>query len=203
MKRLIAYSSVSHMGVVLLGVAAAAGFGDMAFRQAALTGATVQMVAHGLITGMLFFCVGVISDRAHTREISVFGGVARKMPLLATLFTFAGLASLGLPGLAGFVAEYMTFTSSYKIWSAVTIVSVFTMILTASYLLWMLKRVFYGPFNTKWNWLPDANWRETIPLITLAAVIVFIGVFPNFLIDVINSSLTALMHAVSMAGIPH
>ncbi len=203
MKRLIAYSSVSHMGIVLLGVAAAAGIGDMAFRQAALTGATVQMVAHGLITGMLFFCVGVISDRAHTREIAVFGGVAKKMPLLATLFTFAGLASLGLPGLAGFVAEYMTFTSSYKIWGTVTIISVFTMILTASYLLWMLKRVFYGPFNTRWNWLPDANWRETIPLITLAAVIVFIGVFPNFLIDVINSSLTALMHAVSVAGIPH
>jgi NADH-quinone oxidoreductase subunit M len=203
MKRLIAYSSVSHMGIVLLGVAAAAGIGDMAFRQAALTGATVQMVAHGLITGMLFFCVGVISDRAHTREIAVFGGVAKKMPLLATLFTFAGLASLGLPGLAGFVAEYMTFTSSYKIWGTVTIISVFTMILTASYLLWMLKRVFYGPFNTRWNWLPDANWRETIPLITLAAVIVFIGVFPNFLIDVINSSLTALMHAVSVAGTLH
>ena len=203
MKRLIAYSSVSHMGIVLLGVAAAAGIGDMAFRQAALTGATVQMVAHGLITGMLFFCVGVISDHAHTREISMFGGVARKMPLLATLFTFAGLASLGLPGLAGFVAEYTTFTSSYKIWGTVTIVSVFTMILTASYLLWMLKRIFYGPFNTRWNLLPDANWRETIPLITLAAVIVFIGVFPNFLIDVINSSLTALMHAVSVAGILH
>ena len=77
------------------------------------------------------------------------------------------------------------------------------MIQTASYLLWMLKRVFYGPFNTRWNWLPDANWRETIPLITLAAVIVFIGVFPNFLIDVINSSLTALMHAVSVAGVLH
>src|SRR5579872_4121619 len=117
MKRLIAYSSVSHMGIVLLGVsAAAAGFGGMAFRQAALTGATVQMFSHGLITGLLFFCVGVISDRAHTREIAVFGGIAKKMPLLATVFTFAGLASLGLPGLSGFVAEYMTFTSSYQIW---------------------------------------------------------------------------------------
>ncbi len=203
MKRLIAYSSVSHMGVVLLGVAAAAGIGDMAFRQAALTGATVQMISHGLITGMLFFCVGVISDRAHTREIAVFGGIAKKMPLLATLFTFAGLASLGLPGLAGFVAEYMTFTSSYKIWGTVTIVSVFTMILTASYLLWMLKRVFYGPFNTRWNGLLDANWREAIPMITLAAFIVFVGIYPSFLIDVLNSSLTALMHTTSVAGILH
>jgi NADH-quinone oxidoreductase subunit M len=202
MKRLIAYSSVSHMGVVLLGVAAAAGLtgtAQMAFRTAALTGATIQMFAHGIITGMLFFCVGVIYDHAHTREIAVFGGVARKMPLLATLFTFAGLASLGLPGLAGFVAEYITFTASFKIWTAVTAASVFTMILTASYLLWMLKRVFYGPFNIKWSWLPDANWREALPLFTLAAIIVFVGIYPTFLINMITPTLHALMQTVSTA----
>ena len=206
MKRLIAYSSVSHMGIVLLGVAAAAGTLTSSnqvspFGMAALTGATVQMFSHGIITGMLFFCVGVIYDHAHTREIAVFGGVAKTMPLLATLFTFAGLASLGLPGLAGFVAEYITFTSSYQVWNVVTIVSVFTMILTAAYILWMLKRVFYGPFNTKWNRLPDANWREALPLITLAVVIVFVGVFPNFLIDVITPALAALLHGVSSVGI--
>ena len=195
MKKLIAYSSVSHMGVILLGVAAAAaGFGEMAFRQAALTGATIQMFSHGLITGMLFFCVGVIYDHAHTREIAVFGGVAKKMPLLATLFTFAGLASLGLPGLAGFVAEYITFTASYQVWAVVTVISVFTMILTASYLLWMLKRVFYGPFNTKWSWLPDANWREAIPLISLAVFIVFVGIFPSVLIQLITPALKAILH---------
>ena len=195
MKKLIAYSSVSHMGVILLGVAAAAaGFGGMAFRQAALTGATIQMFSHGLITGMLFFCVGVIYDHAHTREIAVFGGVAKKMPLLATLFTFAGLASLGLPGLAGFVAEYITFTASYQVWTVVTVISVFTMILTASYLLWMLKRVFYGPFNTKWSWLPDANWREAIPLISLAVFIVFVGIFPSVLIQLITPALKAILH---------
>jgi NADH-quinone oxidoreductase subunit M len=206
MKKLIAYSSVSHMGVVLLGVAAAAGTLTNTnqvspFGMAALTGATVQMFSHGIITGMLFFCVGVIYDHAHTREISVFGGVAKQMPLLATLFTFAGLASLGLPGLAGFVAEYMTFTSSYQVWNVVTIISVFTMILTAAYLLWMLKRVFYGTFNTKWIRLPDANWREALPLITLAVVIVFVGVFPNFLIDVITPALSALMHGVNSVGL--
>src|SRR5438067_1980867 len=208
MKKLIAYSSVSHMGVVLLGVAAAAGTITTSnqvspFGMAALTGGTVQMFSHGIITGMLFFCVGVIYDHAHTREIAVFGGVAKQMPLLATLFTFAGLASLGLPGLAGFVAEYMTFTSSYQVWNAVTIISVFTMILTAAYLLWMLKRVFYGRFNTKWNKLPDANWREALPLITLAVVIVFVGVFPNFLINVITPALAALLHGVSSVGIIH
>ena len=182
MKRLIAYSSVSHMGIILLGVAAAATVGDMTFRMAALTGATVQMFSHGIITGMLFFCVGVIYDHAHTREIAVFGGVAKKMPMLATLFTFAGLASLGLPGLAGFVAEYIVFTSSYKNLSVITVISVFTMILTASYVLWMLKRVFYGPFNDKWSWLPDANLRETIPLFALAGVIVFVGIYRLFVI---------------------
>jgi NADH-quinone oxidoreductase subunit M len=199
MKKLIAYSSVSHMGIVLLGVAAAAGSGDIAFRTAALTGATVQMISHGLITGLLFFCVGVIYDHAHTREIAVFGGVAKKMPLLATLFTFAGLASLGLPGLAGFVAEYMVFTSSYRIWSAATIIAVFTMILTAAYLLWMLKRVFYGPFNTKWHWLPDASAREAVPLIVLAVFIVLVGIYPLPLIDAFRPSLAQIMHvAVAM-----
>src|SRR5450755_2334644 len=94
MKRLIAYSSVSHMGIVLLGVAAAASSGSEAFRMAALTGATVQMFSHGIISGLLFFCVGVIYDKAHTREIAIFGGVAKRMPMLATLFTFAALASL-------------------------------------------------------------------------------------------------------------
>src|SRR5947207_2313488 len=119
MKKLIAYSSVSHMGVVLLGVAAAAGTLTNSnlvspFGMAALTGATIQMFSHGIITGMLFFCVGVIYDHAHTREISVFGGVAKRMPALTTLFTFAGLASLGLPGLAGCVAAYIAVTGSFK-----------------------------------------------------------------------------------------
>jgi NADH-quinone oxidoreductase subunit M len=199
MKKLIAYSSVSHMGIILLGVAAAAGTGIIAFRMAALTGATVQMISHGIITGMLFFCVGVIYDHAHTREIAVFGGVAKKMPVLATLFTFAGLASLGLPGLAGFVAEYMAFTGSFQVWTTITAISVFAMILTASYLLWMLKRVFFGPFNEKWTWLPDATLRETIPLYTLAAFILLIGIYPTFLINVITPSLTQLMQGVSAA----
>lgn len=194
MKKMIAYSSVSHMGIILLGVAAAASAGSVAFRMAALTGATVQMFSHGIITGLLFFCVGVIYDHAHTREINVFGGVAKKMPMLATLFTFAALASLGLPGLAGFVAEYMTFTGSFAELSVITIVSVFTMILTAAYLLWMIKRVFYGPFNTKWSWLPDASLREQIPLYALAAVIVFVGVYPAALIATITPALSNIMN---------
>ncbi len=205
MKRLVAYSSVSHMGIILLGVAAAAmaihtSNPDVArFGTAALMGATVQMISHGLITSLLFFCVGVIYDHAHTREIEVFGGVAKRMPFLGTLFTFAGLASLGLPGLAGFVAEYMVFTSSYRIWPLQTAIAVFTMILTAAYLLWMLKRVFFGPFNMQWNWLPDASWREGIPLVTLAAFIVLVGVYPGFLLDVIVPALHQLLPVAATA----
>jgi NADH-quinone oxidoreductase subunit M len=198
MKKMIAYSSVSHMGIVLLGVAAAAGTGDAAFRMAALVGASVQMVSHGLITGMLFFGVGVVYDHAHTRDIAVFGGIAKKMPRLATLFTFGGLASLGLPGLAGFVAEYLVFTGSFQVWTTITALSVFTMILTASYILWMLKRVFYGPFNPKWNWLPDATLRETLPLFVLAAVIVLVGVYPKALIDIFVPSLAQILHGVGL-----
>ncbi|MBV8694082.1 MAG: NADH-quinone oxidoreductase subunit M [Chloroflexi bacterium] len=197
MKRLIAYSSVSHMGIILLGVAAAASSGSIAFRTAALTGATIQMFSHGIITGLLFFCVGVISDHAHTRDIAVFGGIAKKMPLLATLFTFAALASLGLPGLAGFVAEYMTFTGSFQELNVITTISVFTMILTAAYLLWMLKRVFYDPFNAKWNGLGDANLRELVPLFALAALIVLVGIYPKPLIDVITPSLGQLLHTAT------
>ena len=210
MKKLIAYSSVSHMGIILLGVAAAAGAGngfftgalaggEQTFRQVALTGATLQMFSHGIITGMLFFCVGVVYDLAHTREIAIFGGIAKRMPMLGTLFTFASLASLGLPGLAGFVAEYMVFTSSFRVWTIPTLLAVFTMILTAGYLLWMMKRVFFGPFNQKWNWLPDASPRELFPLFALAGLIVFVGVYPAPLINMISSSLTPIVHtAVTM-----
>jgi NADH-quinone oxidoreductase subunit M len=200
MKKLIAYSSVSHMGIILLGVAAAvSNIGDPMFREAAMMGAILQMFCHGIITGMLFFSVGVIYDHAHTREIAAFGGVAKRMPLLATLFTFAGLASLGLPGLAGFVAEYITFTSSFAAWPTVTIISVFTMILTAAYLLWMLKRVFYGPFNPKWDWLPDANAREVVPLVVLAVLIIVVGVYPSVLTNVITPTLQTLMHSFNVA----
>jgi NADH-quinone oxidoreductase subunit M len=210
MKKLIAYSSVSHMGIILLGVAAAAGAGngifqsalaggDVAFRQAALTGATLQMFSHGIITGLLFFCVGVVYDLAHTREIAVFGGIAKRMPMLGTMFTFAAMASLGLPGLAGFVAEYMVFTSSFRIWTIPTILAVFTMILTAGYLLWMIKRVFFGPFNQKWSWLPDASARELVPLFALAALILFVGIYPAPLLQVISSSLLPIVHTAVTA----
>jgi NADH-quinone oxidoreductase subunit M len=211
MKKMIAYASVSHMGYILLGVAAAAAAtsgafvsGNLAsFREAALTGAALQMFTHGTITGMLFFCVGVLYDKAHTRDIDVFGGIAQRMPILITLYTVACFASLGLPGLSGFIAEYLTFTGSFALIPIPTVFSVFGIVLTAGYLLWMLRRSFFGPLNMKWAWLPDASVRETVILGTLAAVILFVGLYPAPLVDLIKPSLHHMLTTMpSIASVP-
>jgi NADH-quinone oxidoreductase subunit M len=216
MKKMIAYSSVSHMGYVLLGVAgaAAASTAQVAFRQAALTGATLQMFTHGAITGMLFFCVGVLYDKAHTREIDVFGGIATRMPVEITLYSIACFASLGLPALAGFVAEYLVFTGTYAILPGPTIAAAFGVVLTAGYLLWMLRpverapqhpqqyllwmlrRSFYGPLNMAWSWLTDATPREAFPLVALTVVILFVGIYPKPIVDLLTPSLHQLLNTV-------
>jgi NADH-quinone oxidoreductase subunit M len=201
MKKMIAYSSVSHMGYVLLGVAAAAAVGTAAsgFRQAALTGATLQMFTHGTITGMLFFAVGVLYDKAHTREIDIFGGIAQRMPTLILLYSVACFASLGLPGLSGFVAEYLVFTGSFALLPAVTIASAFGVVLTAGYLLWMLRRAFYGPLNLKWSWLTDARTiPEVVPLVALAVVILFVGIYPKPMVDLLTPSLHQILGTVQV-----
>ncbi|HEX6540140.1 MAG TPA: NADH-quinone oxidoreductase subunit M [Ktedonobacterales bacterium] len=192
MKRMIAYSSVSHMGYISLGVAAAAvatSAGNLDFRQAALTGASLQMLTHGVITGMLFFCVGVLYDRAHTREIDVFGGIGKVMPVLMLLYSFACFTSLGLPGGGGFVSEYLTFTGAYATLPVQTILAVFGVVLTAGYLLWMLRRSFYGALNPKWSWLTDATLRERSILVALVVVILFIGIYPAPFVDLLSPSL--------------
>ena len=198
MKRMIAYSSVSHMGYVLLGVAAAAAAGSvsMAFRQAALTGATLQMFTHGTITGMLFFSVGVLYDKAHTREIDVFGGIGKRMPMLMLLYSVACFASLGLPGLSGFIAEYLVFTGSFATLPLATILSAFGVVLTSGYLLWMLRRSFYGPLNMKWDWLTDASVLEAFPLVALTVVILFVGIYPKPMVDLLTPSLQQMLHSM-------
>jgi NADH-quinone oxidoreductase subunit M len=179
------------MGYISLGVAAAAvatSAGALNFREAALTGASLQMFAHGLITGMLFFCVGVLYERAHTREIDIFGGIGKVMPVLMLLYSFACFTSLGLPGGAGFVAEYLTFTGSYATLPVQTVFAVFGIVLTAGYLLWMLRRSFYGVLNPKWAWLTDASARERVILVSLAVVILLVGIYPTPFIDLLSPS---------------
>jgi NADH-quinone oxidoreductase subunit M len=199
MKKMIAYSSVSHMGYVLLGVAAAAALGplNMNFRQAALTGAALQMFTHGTITGMLFFAVGVLYEKAHTREIDAFGGIGKRMPTLMLLYTIACFASLGLPGLSGFVAEYLVFTGSFATLPVATICAAFGVVLTAGYLLWMLRRSYWGPLNMKWSWLTDATALEAFPLVALTVVILFVGIYPQPMVDLLTPSLQHMLNGMS------
>jgi NADH-quinone oxidoreductase subunit M len=184
LKRVIANSSISHMGYVVLGAAA--------LTPMALEGAVFQMFAHGTITGLLFIMVGLVYDRTHTREISDLGGLAGRMPFIAVTFIVAALASLGLPGLAGFVAEFLVFVGSFPAWRWATIIAVFTIVVTAGYMLWLLERVFFGPERPQWTRLGDASRLEVATVGALLAVIVIVGVFPTLLASIIVPSVSAI-----------
>ena len=173
LKRVIANSSISHMGYVVLGASA--------LTPMALQGAVFQMFTHGTITGLLFVMVGLVYDRTHTREISALGGLATRMPFIAVTFMVAALASLGLPGLSGFVAEFLVFLGSFPVWRVATILAVFTIVITAGYMLWLLERVFFGPERPQWGGLQDASRLEIFTVGALVLVIVFVGVFPSLL----------------------
>jgi NADH-quinone oxidoreductase subunit M len=180
LKRLIAYSSVSHMGYVLLGVAALGEVG--------LTGASLQMFTHGTITALLFVMVGLIYDRTHTRQISDMSGLAHIMPIAATVFVIAGLASLGLPAMSGFVAELLVFLGSAQRFEAPTILAVIGVLLSAGYILWTVQRVFFGPRDPRWSHLSDTtNWWEQIAMAGLVALIIGVGIYPATIVDVLES----------------
>jgi NADH-quinone oxidoreductase subunit M len=183
LKRLIAYSSVSHMGYVLLGI--------FALSQVSLTGATLQMFSHGIITGLLFAMVGLVYDKSHERNLDNLGGLARQMPVIVVVFSIAGLASLGLPGTSGFAAEFITFVGSYSSTAVegirlYTILGVFGIVLTAGYILWMLQRVFYGPPLDKFKSVPDANNIEKVCIFSFVAAIMLVGIYPAILTNVIR-----------------
>jgi NADH-quinone oxidoreductase subunit M len=182
LKRLIAYSSVSHMGYVLLGVAALGEVG--------LTGASLQMFTHGTITALLFVMVGLIYDRTHTRQISDLSGLAHIMPIAATVFVIAGLASLGLPTMSGFVAEILVFLGSVQRFEAPTILAVVGILLSAGYILWTVQRVFFGPRPERWSGLTDTtNWWEQVAMAALVAVIIGVGIYPATIVDVLESGI--------------
>lgn len=185
LKRLIAYSSVSHMGYVLLGISA--------LTAVSFSGAILQMFTHGIITGLLFTMVGLVYEKAHTRQIADMGGFARHMPLIATCFVFAGLASLGLPGLAGFVAEFLVFVGSYPSWQIVTIMAIVAIVLTAGYILWALQRAFFGPPNPRYDHLGDADAIDVAPVFVFMGLIALVGVYPSVIVNVINLAVTNLM----------
>ena len=185
LKRLIAYSSISHMGLVLLGVAVGVGGGTAS--TVALTGASMQMFAHGTITGLLFLVVGLVYDKTHTRYIPDLGGLASRMPIVAAVFLIAGLASLGLPGLSGFVAEILIFLGSFKAFPWPTALAAVGIVLAAGYILWMIERVFFGPARERFSTIKDAGVMEAIPLGLLVISIAVIGFYPAFLTDVFRA----------------
>lgn len=187
LKTMIAMSSVSHMGFVLLAIAANT--------DVALNGAVLEMFAHGTVSGLLFFCIGLIYERAHTRQIEeLAGGLAAKIPRIAVAFIVAGLASLGLPGMSQFIAEFVVFLGSFPTLKTATILATFGLVFTAGYILWTVKRVFYGPFNPKWAHLEDMGRAyEFAPLIILVALTVLVGVAPSLIVDWSRPALLALL----------
>jgi NADH-quinone oxidoreductase subunit M len=189
MKKLVAYSSVSHMGYVLLGMAA--------FTEAGINGAVLQMFNHGTITAMMFLCVGVIYDRAHHREINGFGGLGLQMPIYTSVFSFALFAALGLPGLSGFVGEAMIFMGIFPVYRTVAIVSALGLIIGAAYVLWMLQRVFLGPKNDKYDDLPDISARELVTLVPIGVLVLLLGVYPMPVLNLMKASLNNLIKVVA------
>ncbi|MGD0836652.1 MAG: NADH-quinone oxidoreductase subunit M [Polyangia bacterium] len=185
LKRLIAYSSVSHMGFTLLGMAA--------LTPTAIAGAVFNMFSHGIISPMLFLIVGVIYDRAHHREIGRFGGLAVALPEYSAMTGLAFFASLGLPGMCGFVSEFLVLSGSFSTFTLLTTLSATAVIITAAYYLWAIHRAFLGKLNPIYQGYPDLNWRERMVLYPLGAMAIGLGFYPQAILGVINPGLSALV----------
>ncbi len=195
MKKLIAYSSISHMGFVTLGF--------FIFNNLGLEGAIVQMISHGFISAAMFLCVGVLYDRVHSRQIESYGGVANTMPVFAAFAVFFAMGNTGLPGTSGFVGEFMVILGAIQsnFWYA--FLASFTLIFGAAYTLWMVKRVFYGEVaNEKVAALKDLNKREFLILAILATMVLALGVYPQPLTDMTNATVVQLLTQLSQSKLP-
>ncbi len=201
MKKLIAYSSISHMGFVTLGIFIAFRLiakGDDAGVALGLEGAIIQMVSHGFISAAMFLCVGVMYDRIHSREIADYGGVINTMPIFAAFMVFFAMANAGLPGTSGFVGEFMVILAAFKTNFWIAFLAASTLILGAAYTLWMVKRVIMGPIgNDKVAALTDINPREFWMLSILAIFVLLIGVWPNVIGSVMHASIENLVQHIS------
>jgi NADH-quinone oxidoreductase subunit M len=197
MKKLIAYSSVSHMGFVTLGIFVAFGLvrdiGSADGARLGLQGAMVQMISHGFVSGAMFSCVGVLYDRMHTRQIRDYGGVANVMPWFAVLFVFFGMANAGLPGTSGFVGEFMVILAAFQKNPLIAFAAASTLVIGAAYTLWLIKRVLYGEVaNAHVAALKDINAREALVLGVFALGVLAIGLWPKPLTDLMEPSIAQL-----------
>ena len=192
MKKLVAYSSVAHMGFVTLGF--------YIFNDLGVAGGLVQMIAHGFVSGAMFLCIGVLYDRVHSREIASYGGVVNTMPKFAAFALFFAMANCGLPATAGFVGEWMVILGAVKFNFWIGLASATALILGAAYTLWMFKRVYLGPVtNDDVKGLTDINSREFLMLAMLAAAVLYMGIYPKPFTDVMNSSVAGLLKHVAVS----
>ncbi|WP_116135021.1 NADH-quinone oxidoreductase subunit M [Trinickia diaoshuihuensis] len=195
MKKLVAYSSIAHMGFVTLGF--------FIFNQLGVEGAIVQMISHGFVSGAMFLCIGVLYDRMHSRQIADYGGVVNVMPKFAALAMLFSMANCGLPGTSGFVGEFMVILAAVQFNFWIAFGAAFTLILGAAYTLWMYKRVYFGAVkNDHVKELTDINCREYLILGVLAALTLFMGVYPKPFTDVMHVSVENLLSHVAQSKLP-
>ena len=192
-KKLIAYSSVAHMGIVTIGI--------FVVNSQGLEGAMIQMISHGVVSAALFLCVGVIYDRMHTREIDFYGGLVTRMPIYSTVFMVFMLGSVGLPGTSGFIGEFLVIVGAFKYSSFVVVGAALGIIFSAVYMLYLYKRIIFGLIkNDKLAEILDLNTREKIILIPVAIAVVMIGIFPNIFIDPMRLSIDLIISNYDLAN---
>lgn len=191
-KKLIAYSSISHMGIVVLGISA--------LNTQGMIGGVFQMFNHGIITAVLFLVVGVLYDRTHKRGLNDFGGMANVMPKYTGVAIIGLFAALGLPGLNGFVSELFSFLGAFEAHRWITMISVTGIIITAAYILWTLQRIFLGTAPEAYSKLPDLTGRELLAFVPLLILIIFLGIYPSPAIELMNTSMSHLVELLSMGG---
>ena len=195
MKKLVAYSSIAHMGFVTLGF--------FIFNELGMSGGIVQMISHGFVSGAMFLCIGVLYDRVHSREIAAYGGVAGTMPKFAAFAVLFAMANCGLPGTAGFVGEWMVILGAVKFNFWLGFIAATALISGAAYTLWMVKRVYFGPIaNDHVRALTDINAREFGMLAVLAAAVLYMGIYPKPFTDVMHVSVDNLLKHVAVSKIP-
>lgn len=207
MKKLVAYSSVAHMGFVSLGLFIAVPLmrsGSSSPAQLGVEGAMVQMISHGFISAAMFYCIGVLYERQHSRMIADYGGVAHRMPWFAMFAVFFAMANAGLPGTSGFIGEFLVILSAIQLDLGTAALASLTLVLGAAYSLWMVKRVYYGAVNphTGVSKLEDISGRETLILSILAALVLLIGVYPAPLLDLMRPGVLALLAAATESKLP-
>ncbi len=192
-KRLVAYSSVNHMGFVVLGIAAAAATAGTQDARIAMNGAVLQMFNHGLSAAGMFFLVGVIYERTHTRNLNEYGGLFPLVPVYGGILIFTSMASLGLPGLNGFISEFLVVRGAWPVFSVYTALGMIGLFFTGAYILKGIRQVLHGPLNEKWaGHLSEINAREIFVIVPLMILILWIGVYPAWILDVINRAVTML-----------